>query len=133
MAIDAAEAIRSFFSSRTEGLAAVYLFGSLARGSAGPRSDADVAVLYQVPPGRSFEALPLDLEGELERLLQRPVDLIVLNSAPPDLVHRVLRDGVLLLEPDRPARIRFEVQSRNQYFDILPLLERYRRLRGAMA
>jgi hypothetical protein len=44
-----------------------------------------------------------------------------------DLVHRVLRDGVLLLERDRSARIRFEVRARNDYFDLLPHLRRYRR------
>jgi hypothetical protein len=42
-------------------------------------------------------------------------------------VHRVLRDGVLLLDHDRSARIAFEVRSRNEYFDLLPILERYRR------
>jgi len=45
-----------------------------------------------------------------------------------DLVHRVLRDSLLLAERDRSARIRFEVRSRNEYFDLLPFLRRYRRL-----
>ena len=39
--------------------------------------------------------------------LSRPIQLVVLNGAPPDLVHRVLRDGQLLCERDRSARIRF--------------------------
>jgi len=54
--------------------------------------------------------------------------VVVLNDAPADLVHRVLRDGVLVLETDRSARIRFEVAKRNEYFDLLPILRRYRRL-----
>jgi len=45
-----------------------------------------------------------------------------LNDAPPDLVHRVLRDGRLVLESDRTARVRFEVSARNAYFDVLPTL-----------
>ena len=49
------------------------------------------------------------------------VDVVVLNSAPSDLVHRVLRDGILVLERDRAARVRFEVRSRNDYFDMLPI------------
>ena len=58
----------------------------------------------------------------------RPVEVVVLNTAPADLVHRVLRDGILVLDRDRPARIRFEVQSRNEYFDLAPLRRLYRRL-----
>jgi len=53
---------------------------------------------------------------------------VVLNRAPVDLVHRVLRDGILLLDRDPSGRIRFEVRARNEYFDLLPHLRRYRRM-----
>jgi len=57
-----------------------------------------------------------------------PVEVVVMNAAPADLVHHILRDGILLLDRDRAARIRFEVQSRNEYFDLAPLRRLYRRL-----
>jgi predicted nucleotidyltransferase len=131
MVSDAADVIRSVFLRRPEGIAAVYLFGSVARRTATPTSDVDLAVLYRDAPPRTYAALPLDTEGELEKVLGRPVDLVTLNGAPVDLVHRVLRDGMLLLDLDRAVRIRFEVAARNEYFDLLPTLERYRRLRSA--
>ena len=53
--------------------------------------------------------------------------LVVLNEAPCDLVHRVLRDGRL----DRAARVRFEVRSRNEYFDMDPVRRAYRRTHAA--
>jgi hypothetical protein len=56
--------------------------------------------------------------------------VVVLNSAPADLVHRVLRDGQLLLDRDRSRRIRFEVKARNEYFDLQPVLARYRAARS---
>jgi len=104
-----------------------YLFGSVARGEARRASDVDVGVLYASLPEPRLDAGPLDLEGTLEKALRRPVQLVVLNRAPADLVHRVLRDGRLLLERDRAARIRFEVAKRNEYFDLEPLRRRYRR------
>jgi hypothetical protein len=107
---------------------AAYLFGSVARGTAKPASDVDVAVLLTGDPPRTVDGLGLGLEGDLERRLGRPVQLVVLNRAPCDLVHRVLRDGVLLLDRDPGARIRFEVDARNRYFDLQPFLRRYRRL-----
>jgi len=109
------------------GLAAAYLFGSFGRGDARPDSDVDVGLLYVSPPPSTLEGQPFLAAAELESLLGRPVDLVVLNGAPVDLVHRVLRDGRLLLQPNPSARIAFEVRSRNLYFDLLPILQRYRR------
>ncbi len=106
---------------------AAYLFGSCARGEMRKQSDVDVGVLFTQSPA-TLEGR-FGMESALEARLQRTVQLIVLNDAPPDLVHRVLRDGKLVLDRDRRARIRFEVAARNAYFDVRPLLERYRRPR----
>jgi predicted nucleotidyltransferase len=123
--------LRDFFALGAPGVVAVYLFGSEARGTARPDSDVDVALLYAKEPAETLDSPRLALEGDLERLLGRPVQVVVLNSAPADLVHRVLRDGRLLFEADRSARIAFEVAARNEYFDLLPVLRRYRKLERA--
>ncbi len=107
----------------------VYLFGSEGRRAAGPESDVDVAVLYAERPSGALDSPYLTLEGDLERLLGRRVQVVVLNSAPVDLV--VLRDSRILFEADRAARIAFEVKARNEYFDLLPILRRYRKLERA--
>ena len=128
MAPELAARLRAFFEARPERFAAVYLFGSEARGTATPTSDVDVAVLFgSVRPG-TLAAQPYELEDDLAGWLGRPVQVIVLDGAPPDLVHRVLRDGMLVAERDRSARIRFEVAARNAYFDLKPFLDRYRRI-----
>jgi hypothetical protein len=54
------------------------------------------------------------------------VDLVVVNRAPPDLVHRILRDGERVFERDASARIQFEIRARNEYFDLLPYITEYR-------
>lgn len=119
--------LRAFFAERGAELAAAYLFGSVARDTDHAGSDLDVAVLPMVSKTGTLESLHLDLEGELERRLGRVVQVVVLDQAPPDLVHRVLTDGVLVHEGDRSKRIAFEVRARNEYFDVLPILERYRK------
>lgn len=125
---DLAETLGAALATRPEGLACAYLFGSHARGEAGRGSDIDLAVLFDEDPPRTLEGLHLELADHLSDVLRRPVDLVILNHAPVDLIHRVLRDGVLVLERDRSTRIRFEVQARNRYFDLLPHLQRYRRM-----
>lgn len=130
---DVADALQRHFAANPEDAAAVYLFGSVARGEDTATSDVDVAVLFGSEPPDGFAGLALPLEGALERQLGRPVQLIVLNRAPVDLVHRVLRDGIVLLDRDPSARIHFEVRARNEYFDLIPVLRRYRRLDGRAA
>jgi predicted nucleotidyltransferase len=121
-------ALRDFFQRRAGEVAAAYVFGSQARGTAHAGSDFDLAVLLREAPPRTLEGLSLDMAAELERTLAVPVDLVVLNRAPPDLIHRVMRDGRIIMDLDRGARIAFEVRARNEYFDVLPTLERYRRI-----
>lgn len=123
--------LADYFLREADGVSAVYLFGSQATGKVGPDSDVDVGLLLKTAAPKTFAGLHLDLAGKLERLLSLPVDLVVLNDAPVDLIRRVLQDGVLVADIDRSARIAFEVKARNEYFDLLPYLEEYRRPRKA--
>src|SRR4051794_12493073 len=95
-ATDTEKQLRRYFSAHGSQCIAVYLFGSEGRGTAGWGSDVDVAVLYAEKPRGALDSPYLSLEADLERLPGRPVQVIGLNSAPPDLAHRVLRDGHLL-------------------------------------
>jgi uncharacterized protein len=121
--------LREFFKARAqaEGIAAAWLFGSVARGTARSDSDVDVGVLFREDPPRTLEGYRFDLEAELERMLGAPVQLVVLNRAPVDLTRRVLRDGKLLVNQDPSRRVRFEVRTRNEYWDLEPYLRLYRR------
>ena len=119
--------IAAYLESNCPEVDFAYLFGSVARECAKPDSDVDVAIHYRSDPPRTLEGAGMGIAGELEAELGRPVDLVVLNRAPADLVHRVLRDGILLMERAANARIAFEVQRRNEYWDLLPILKRYRR------
>jgi len=80
-----------------ESIAAAWLFGSVATGTAGATSDLDVAVL-----GPS----PLDVHEKttlIERLAQvtgRPVDLVDLQVTHGPIVGRILRDGTQLFCED---------------------------------
>jgi predicted nucleotidyltransferase len=128
--VDAARieaSLEAFFEDDPRGALAVYLYGSVARGQARPASDIDIGVLFAVDPPATLAAPQFALEADLERQLASPVHVVALNRAPADLVHRVLRDGRLVLDRDRAARIRFEVRSRNEYFDLAPIRRLYRR------
>lgn len=118
-----------FLTVPNAGLCCAYLFGSVARGEVGVDSDVDIAVLYCSTPPSTLAGSGGYLAAELEAWVARPVDLIVLNRSDPDLTHRVLRDGILLFDHDPGKRVAFEIKLRNQYFDIKPYLDDYRRVK----
>jgi predicted nucleotidyltransferase len=107
------------------GVVLAYLYGSQARGKAGPLSDVDVAVLFG--PGVSesgrFERI-LDLTGEIGSVLDRnDVFVVDLAEASPLLRHRVYFDGRLLHCADKVVRVRFETTALRDYIDTRPLRE----------
>ena len=120
------ETLGRALSGRPERIAAAWLFGSRARGDHRPSSDVDVAVLLSADPEPGLAGLPVELEDALQDDVPLPVQVVVLNRASPDFVHRVLRDGVLLLDRDPSRRVAFEVRRRSEYFDLLPYLDQYR-------
>lgn len=93
-----------------DGVVAASLFGSQAAGRTGPLSDVDLAVwLDPALSGEARSALRRELLAAAIHVLGTDeVDLVVLNDAPPLLQHRVLRDGVRLVERDARARVRLE-------------------------
>lgn len=121
--------LRALLAREVGGPVAAWLFGSRARGEEKPGSDVDVGVLFDRPLEPRLGNEAHQLEGRLEAALGLPVQVVVVSSAPPDLVHRVLRDGVLILDRSPLLRMRFEVKFRNEYFDLQPILARYREAR----
>lgn len=119
-------ALANYFRDRSD-VACVYLFGSQAHDSARLDSDVDVGVLYEQPPADTLTAQPFSDEAKLSKTLGRAVQIVVMNTAPVDLVHRVLRAQRLLLDKNPSRRVQFEVRARNEYFDLKPILDRYRR------
>ncbi|MFZ5819715.1 MAG: type VII toxin-antitoxin system MntA family adenylyltransferase antitoxin [Chloroflexota bacterium] len=110
--------------SSQSGVLAAYLFGSVARGQANPLSDVDIAVLLM--PDLDAEAMlekQLELVGMLEDIIGREAQVVILNKAPLLLADQVIREGVILCEQDRQARIAFVVRTMKLYFDIQPMLE----------
>jgi len=96
-----------------------YLFGSSARGSDGPLSDVDIAVM--VVDGKDLPKRHLDLIASVAGVVgSERTDVVILNTAPPVLGYRVLREGVLLFSRDEPARIEHWVRTVDRYLDMEP-------------
>lgn len=96
----------------------VYLFGSRAKGDAGPLSDYDFAVYFDgLDTWQMFQAR-LTLMGELERSLQsNAVDVVVLNTnEAPELKYDIVVQGKRIYTVE-PFHIIVEPRIWNEYFD----------------
>jgi len=78
---------------RRFGVAGLALFGSAARGSAGPSSDVDLLVDFVEPPAADA-ARYFGLQFYLEDLLGRPVDLVTRKALRERLRPYVERDAI---------------------------------------
>ncbi len=87
-----------------------YLFGSQARGRAGPASDVDLAVHLGGTPASL--ALHLELVRRVHAATGIETEIVVLDEAPLRLIERVLRDGRLIFSADEPVRVCYESTMR---------------------
>jgi predicted nucleotidyltransferase len=113
---EVAAKIARYFAADANVLA-VYLFGSQAKGKAKAGSDIDLAILLQEKPAFDYR---LEAMSKLAPLLQRDVDVVVLDQCGLIMQHQVLKYGILLFERDRRKRKAFEILSRKMYLDFLP-------------
>lgn len=118
------EKLKIFFRERPEAMAAC-VFGSVARGTAGPLSDVDVAVLLDEARAKKADesyGYQASLLADLMSLLRsNEVDLVLLNEAPPLLAHRVLRDGRFFHVANESVLSEFRLRTLQRYLDTKPL------------
>ena len=113
---------------RYPAIQSAYLFGSVAVGHAGPKSDIDIAIRCDPElPSESFFDLRLELMDKLENIFERQTDIVVLNLASLVMIRQVLTHGVLLYARNSEKEHAWAIQKRKEYFDFKYYLDRNRK------
>ncbi|MBI5234942.1 MAG: nucleotidyltransferase domain-containing protein [Deltaproteobacteria bacterium] len=116
--------LKSALGKRSE-IKFAYLFGSLAKGTAGRTSDIDVAVYVddkalKMEQGYGYKA---ELTTALMSALgTNKVDVVVLNVAKPFLRHQVMKNGKVILSNDAREAADFIVDTMRRYDDAKRLM-----------
>lgn len=119
--------ITNYFAKKPE-VAAVYLYGSQARGEAKETSDIDLAVLVTDKRNYTGFGIPqVVFAQDLSKLIHNEVEVQDLETVSVDFAHRVLVEGKLLITNNENARIAFEEKTIRIYFDLKPALDEYYR------
>lgn len=96
-----------------------YLFGSRARGTAAPRSDIDIAVLFsdKVKQDDYFDKR-IELASEIDKALRTyKTEVICLQEAPPLLKHEAVFRGKAIFVKDRNLQFKVETRIMQEYED----------------
>jgi predicted nucleotidyltransferase len=118
------------------GILAVYLFGSLVKGTFKIDSDIDLGFvmdrsLYTGSSLKAFSHARI-ISEDLSLIVQRPVDVYLLNEASLFFVFDVITTGICLYEKDQDKRDYYERSLKGRYYDVMPLIANLRR-QGMMA
>ena len=116
------DALREVLDREPDLLYAV-VFGSAARGESRSDSDVDVAIELRSGAARDVNVIGR-LTARLESAAGRPIDLVLMDEAPPPLAYRVFRDGHVLIERDHAALVTRKARAIVEYLDWKPVEER---------
>ena len=111
---------------KDHGVAAVYLFGSQAQGTASKASDFDVALLSEDPrgvPDRNMHHKIYDfvydmIEPKLGRLAN--IDIVFLHEASLQLQYHVIRSGRVIWESNPKCRADYHEKIMEAHADFAP-------------
>ncbi|MEK7308027.1 MAG: nucleotidyltransferase domain-containing protein, partial [Nitrospirota bacterium] len=114
--------IINYFKDRDE-ISALYIFGSAVNGKEIAESDVDIAVLINdhKKGRRTYESLRKTYYAASPKLSIRPVDIVIMNTAPPFLKHRIIKTGKVLFDRNKRLRTRFTANAIIEYFDYKPI------------
>ncbi|MCL4457744.1 MAG: nucleotidyltransferase domain-containing protein [Nitrospirae bacterium] len=114
--------ITDYFKGRDE-VSALYIFGSASNNKETSESDIDIAVLIndRKKGRKTYESLKKTYYSVSPGFSLRPIDIVVLNTAPPFLKHRIIKTGKVLFDRNRRLRVRFAANAIIEYFDYKPI------------
>lgn len=118
--------LQNLFKER--GVLFAYFFGSQVTGKTNKDSDYDFAVMLpkNLNKHERFD-LRLKMIGQIGHILKNDnVDLIILNDLrSTSFKFEIISQGEVIHEADHSARVDFEVQSMNNYYEYKPFLNLY--------
>ena len=102
---------------KIKNVGAIYLFGSHARGEAGPLSDIDICVI--APTASEKE------RDEIAGCAYWDVDVVLFNILPLTIQARIFKEGKLLYVADQHYIDELAWRTTKMYFDYKPILKNF--------
>lgn len=114
--------IQNYFKKQP--VAAVYLYGSKARGDDRNTSDIDLAVVFKKGDFNTFK-LQGQFTEELFHLLKVKVDVQNLTACDIAFIYRVIYEGINIYNKEKELQDDFKIEIIRRYFDLKLLYDQY--------
>lgn len=114
MTEDISGALTDYFRNKEDILLA-FIFGSAVSGRLTEDSDVDIAILFSSMP--EFPEL-LNITDEISGIVNKEVDVAVLNDSSPIIRMQVLKNGKLIKRKDDVIYNNFYVKTVKEYDDL---------------
>ena len=114
MTEDISGALTDYFRNKEDILLA-FVFGSAASGRLTKESDVDIAILFSSTP--EFSEI-LNIKDEISGIINKEVDIVVLNGSSPVIRMQVLKNGKLIKRKDDVIYNNFYVKTVKEYDDL---------------
>jgi hypothetical protein len=98
-----------------------YLFGSQANEKARPNSDVDVAILVNNRQRMDHLELEIRFRSDLEKLMKKEVDVVIMNHADPFLKQQIYSNGKCIFSRNRKEHEGLKWRHVREYWDFIPL------------
>src|SRR3990172_11523713 len=109
--------IMNYFSQRPE-VKSLFIFGTFDTPFERENSDIDIAVLVNAAITKDvLESLKNEYYAASTGFSLKCVDIVILNSAPVPLKHRILKTGRLISDRDPQYRRHFTARAIQEYLD----------------
>lgn len=132
------DTLKKYFNSREDVLMS-FIFGSFTKGREHEGSDIDIAI-YLKPEHNMLEIEePVyyksedEIWGDLERILKREVDLVILNRSPVNICDMAAREGLPILIKNRKTFLRYMIAVSNLAVEYRDFVNDYWKIKNAHA
>lgn len=107
--------------SFTSNVIFAYVHGSFLK----KKNFGDIDIAVYVSGKRDCFNMEFLIEEKIQRGIRFPVDVKILNNAPPAFCYNVMKNGLKLIDKDERIRDLFTRKVLKMYFDFLPYRRRY--------
>ncbi len=113
------------YTALKEDIVFAYLFGSQAEDKARKNSDIDLGFYLCDINDEDFFKIKLKYKNELEEIFKMPVDVVIMNNAPPILNHQIFANGIIIKNTNPSTLSQFRVRNLYFYQDQMYIINKF--------
>lgn len=102
-----------------------YIFGSYAENREKKDSDIDIGLFLSGIGEENFFTIKIEIQLEIQEIIKKTVDVVIMNTAPPLLNHEIFKNGIIIKNDDPALLSQFRAKNFYYYLDQMYIINSY--------